>query len=346
MINLGLMSNRFLIAAAVLAFVVAGASRPLVAQNGSGDLSDTNIAIDKQLQPVTHNTWTTGAAMPVAVNWPATGVVQGKIYVVSGYTGSAPAVTDNQVYNPIANTWSTAAPIPVATAQAATAVVKNILYLFGGSDNGGLPVFTTVWAYNPKTNTWSSKAPMPTARCSAAAVVVNNIIYVIGGFNGGRLNTVEAYNPATDTWTEEGDLLLGKSEVSAGVLGSKKAGFTIVAADGFSGSDTGDTEAYDVATNTWKSLASDPAQRNGACSGVIGGLLYVSDGNASGNNPISVMESFNLKKNVWKNLAVMPDTVTDPGSAVYKGKLYCIGGGNNAVPPNDTVYNFVQIYQP
>jgi N-acetylneuraminic acid mutarotase len=241
---------------------------------------------------------------------------------------------------------STAAPIPDATAQAAGAVVKNVLYLFGGSNNGGSSVFNTVWAYSPKTNTWTSKAAMPTARCSAVAVVVDNIIYVIGGYNGSRLNVVEAYNPATNTWTEEADLLLGKSEVSAGVVGSAKTGFTILAADGFSGSDTGDNEAYDPLTNKWISLASDPNTRNGSCFGSIGGKLYASDGNASGNNPIAVMESFTMKTNKWKSLAAMPNTVTDSCSAVYKGKLYCIGGGNFAVPPNNTVYNYVQIYQP
>jgi len=299
-----------------------------------------------QVAAVTHNTWATGAPMPTAVNWPAVGVISGKIYVVSGYPGSAPAVTDNQVYNPTTNTWSTAAPIPSATAQAATAVVKNVLYLFGGSNNGGLPVFDTVWAYSPIKNTWTAKATMPTARCSAVAVVVDNIVYVIGGYNGGRLNTVEAYNPATNTWTEEAEMILGKSEVSAGVFGTAKTAFTIVAADGFSGSDTGDTEAYDLATNTWTALKSDPNPRNGACAGEIAQKLYVSDGNASGNNPIAVMESFNLTKNAWTSLAAMPNTVTDAGSAVYKAKLYCFGGGNNAVPPNDTVYDYVQIYQP
>src|ERR1700733_1818789 len=302
--------------------------------------------VEAQIPAVTHNTWTSGAPMAIAVNWPAVGVISGKIYVVSGYTGGAPAITNNQVYNPTTNTWSPAAPIPAATAQAATAVVKNVLYLFGGTSTGGLPVFDTVWAYSPKTNTWTAKATMPTARCSAVAVVVNNIVYVIGGYNGGRLNTVEAYDPATNTWTEEAELILGKSEVSAGVFGTAKTGYTIVAADGFSGSDTGDTEAYDVATNTWTSLKSDPNPRNGSCFGEIAQKLYVSDGNATGNNPIAVMEAFNLKKNVWTSLAAMANTVTDPGSAVYKGKLYCIGGGNWAVPPNNTVFDYVQIYQP
>jgi hypothetical protein len=331
------MSIRNILSAVVLTLVLVCASLTVAAQSDSAS---------KPSPEVIHNTWTSGAPMPTAVNWPATGVIKGKIYVVSGYAGDAPAVTNNQVYDPVADKWSTAAPIPEATAQAAAAVVKNILYLFGGSNNGGVPVFNTVWAYNPKTNTWSSKATMPTARCSAVAVVVNNIIYVIGGFNGGRLNTVEAYNPATNTWTEEADLLLGKSEVSAGVTGSVKTGFTILASDGFSGSDTGDNEAYDVATNKWTSLVGDPNARNGSCFGVISGKLYASDGNASGNNPIAVMESFTLKKDVWKSLAAMPNTVTDSGSAVYKGKLYCIGGGNWAVPPNNTVYDYVQIYQP
>jgi N-acetylneuraminic acid mutarotase len=321
----------------VIFILSAGAVVPLDAQTESAE---------RQSPTITHNTWSSGAAMPVALNWPAVGVISGKMYVVGGYTGG-PASADNQIYNPTTNTWSTGSSIPAATAQASAAVVKNVLYVFGGSNNGGSSVFNTVWAYSPKTDKWSPKAAMPTARCSATAVVdKSNIIHVIGGYNGSRLSTVEAYNPATDTWTEEAGLLLGKSELSAGLFGSAKVGYTIVAADGFSGSDTGNNEAYDLATNTWTSLASDPNARNGSCFGVVGGKLYVSDGNASGNNPIAVMEAFTLTKNKWTALAAMPNTLTDPGSAVYKGKLYCIGGGNWAVPPSNTVYNYVQIYQP
>lgn len=58
------------------------------------------------------------------------------------------------------------------------------------------------------------------------------------------------------------------------------------------------------------------------------------------------MESFSFAKNKWTTLTAMPQTVTDMGSAVYGGQLYCFGGGNSAVPPNNSVYNYVQIYQP
>src|ERR1700690_321435 len=41
-----------------------------------------SVVAGAQSPAVTHNTWTSGAAMPTAVNWPAVGAVKGKIYVV------------------------------------------------------------------------------------------------------------------------------------------------------------------------------------------------------------------------------------------------------------------------
>ena len=184
----------------------------LLASGGASTLQAQTDSGVKAEPAVIHNTWTSGAPMPTAVNWPAVGVIKGEIYVVGGYTGG-PATADNQIYNPTTNSWSSGSPLPAATAQATAAVVKNILYVFGGSNNGGGSSFNTVWAYNPKTNVWAAKSAMPTARCSATAVATpeNNIIYVIGGYpNGSRLSTVEAYDPATDTWTEEAGLLRGK----------------------------------------------------------------------------------------------------------------------------------------
>lgn len=318
------------------------ATVPTGASSGYVTVTTGSTTLTSTQKFTVHNSWSSGAAMPTALNWSSAGVIGSKAYVVGGYTGG-PASTDNQIFNLANNTWTTGAALPTATAQATAAVVSGTLYLFGGSNNGGGTVFNTVWAYNPTTNAWSSKAAMPTARCSAAAVVSGGIVYVIGGYSGGsRLSTVEAYNPATDSWTEEASLLNGKTEIAAGLVSGK-----IVAADGFtSGGDTGDNESYDIATNTWSALTPDPTARNGTCSGVINNLLYVSDGNNNSNGPISLMESFSLSKDSWTTLLAMPNTVTDMSSAVYGGQLYCFGGGNNAVPPNNTVYDYVQIYQP
>lgn len=318
------------------------ATVPAGASDGTVTVKTGATTLTSSQTFIVHNSWGIGTAMPTGVQWPAAGVLGSQIYVVGGYTASV-AVTNNAIYNPATNTWSSGAALPSANAQAASAVVSNTLYLFGGSSDGGGTVSNAVWAYSPATHTWSAKAAMPTARCSAVAVAEKGIIYVIGGFNGGRLNTVEGYNPATDTWTVEAPLLTGKSEISAGLIGT-----TIVAADGFSspGGVTGDNESYNASTNTWTTLLSDSVHRNGACAGAIGGNLYAAGGNDNSNNAFVVNEAFNLAANTWTSLTTMPQTVTDAGAAVFNGQLYCFGGSSFANAFHGTVFNNVQIYQP
>jgi uncharacterized repeat protein (TIGR03803 family) len=290
-----------------------------------------------------HNSWNQGAAMPTAVEAPAAGYVNSKIYVVGGLTTTA-VVGDNQVYNPATNNWATAAAEPTPVSGAASAVVNSILYVIGGYEGAGQTPGNLVQAYNAKTNTWSTKSPMPTARGSASAVVDSNAIYVIGG-NGStlRLNTVEKYVPSTNTWTEEAPLLVGKSESSAGL-----AGTTIVAADGYTTSgDTGGNEGYNVLLNGWKSLASDPTPRNASCFGSISSLLYVASGwDSSANAAQSVTESFSASANKWTTLAALPHAVVFPASVVANGQLYCFGGNSTGIAFQGPIYNYVQIYQP
>jgi N-acetylneuraminic acid mutarotase len=299
----------------------------------------------------THNFWTSGASLPNAVQYSTAGVINGLIYVVGGYDGSA-AVTYNQIYNPLANSWSSGAPLPVATCFGAAAVVKGILYIIGGYDCASGGATNAVWAYNPKTNSWSSKAAMPIARGSIGAAVENNVIYVVGG-NGNngnfRLTTVEAFNPATNSWTEEAPLLVGKSEPSVGLLKRSVNGViiqTIVAADGYTLSgDTGDNEGYSASVNTWSSLTTDPHPRNEACTGALGAKLFVATGSPDGGSTTTESDVFNIAKNAWTSRAPAPQAVAGAGSATYKGLLYCFGGGNGT-SVGDSVFNYLQIYHP
>jgi N-acetylneuraminic acid mutarotase len=299
-----------------------------------------------QMPEVTHNTWTSGAAMPTGVSDGAAAVLKNEIYVIGGNDASGGAssgiVADTQIYNPATNDWSSGASYPTAIEDASAAVVKNILYVFGGSSDGS-SASNAVWAYNPTTKTWTGKAAMPTARGDAAAVVEKNIIYVIGGWNGSEnVSTVESYNPATDSWTEEAPLLSSRVNFAASLIGT-----TIVAADGAiaPGQITGDTEGYDAATNSWQELTADPTSRFAPCYGAIGSYLYDVGGYINnGGAAITLNESFELSKNKWTTtLAPMPQGTMLGASAVYKKQLYCFGGW--ATWKGSPVNN-VQIYQP
>jgi len=299
--------------------------------------------VEAQAPAVIHNTWTSGAPIPTAVAPSGgTAVLKGEIYVVGGCVGND-IIADTQIYNPVTNSWSTGVSLPSPVCNGVAAVVKNVLYVIGGGSSPGT-CGNTVFAFNPKTKTWTSKSPMPTARCSMGVAVEKNIIYAIGGVdvNNDRLTTVESYNAATDTWTEEAPLLVGKSEPTVASVGK-----TIMAADGYTSSgDTGDNESYDITTNVWTSLKSDPTARNTACGGGIGSMMYIAGGYPGGNPgtpAISTNESFKPSKKTWTTLASMPQAAMFAGSAVYKGQLYCISG---LASYGGTAINNVQIYQP
>ena len=316
-----------------LLIFIAGAILPLQGQNESAD---------RQVAAVTHNTWTSGAALPTAVASAASAVLKKEIYLVGG-NDATEVVADVQIYNPATNTWSTGVPYPVIISGASAAVVKNVLYVFGGSQGEGLPT-NAVWAFNPKTKTWTAMANMPTARWLTAAVVEKNIIYVIGGITSPTnfVAIVESYNPATNTWTEETPMLEDKQGPAAGLLGT-----TIVVTDGGSvpGQITGASEGYDAATNAWERLAVDPEARVVSCFGSIGSKFYDAGGYLNNAGPATtVNESFQLSKDTWTTtLAPMPQGTFQGSSAVYKKQLYCIGGFANW---NGAPINNVQIYQP
>ena len=106
----------------------------------------------------------------------------------------------------------------------------------------------------------------------------------------------------------------------------------------------GDNEAYNVSTNQWSALASDPTPRNASCFGAISGQLYNAGGGEDG-SPLSLTESFNVTSNKWTTLLAMPQAAIFPAAAVANGQLYCFGG-SNVDHGSGTVYANVQIYQP
>jgi N-acetylneuraminic acid mutarotase len=151
------------------------------------------MSIVQAYNPVA-NTWTTRASLP-AGGWGAGAAsVNGKIYVIGGFSPSV------YCYDPVTNGWSAKTPAPDTIAFGVVAAVNGIIYVIGGAASN-------VFAYNPATDTWTTKTHMPSVRDEMAGAAINGIIYVAGGANaGGVLTTVEAYNPATDSWSTQQSL--------------------------------------------------------------------------------------------------------------------------------------------
>ena len=322
------------------------ATVPLGTLDGFVSVKTGTVKLVSVQQFIVHDSWGLGTPMPTPRAGGAIGVIKGKIYVVSGEIDGA-TTGNNEIYNPTSGEWITGKSIPIPVFVPASAVVNNILYVIGGIANTSTGAPTSfVQAYNPNTNSWTPKTPMPTPMDSMNAVVDGGFIYVIGGFDGAmRSAVVQRYDPATDTWASPppAPLQVAKSDSAVGVINS-----TIISAGGLANTGAShDNEGYSPATNTWKILESDTTTRDGQCGATVGNLFYVVGGSTTGVfNTTALTESYNLTTNKWMKLspAFFAQTLAMPASV--NGQLFCIGGTDDGLPFQGTMFNYVQIYQP
>lgn len=165
---------------------------------------DTNEAYD----PAT-NTWQTRSLMPTARNHAATGVVNGKIYVIGGRLAAAFLSLGSNTdvverYDPATDSWGGAGlRMPIARSGMGWATYQDRIYIAGGEiyDAHMMAAVRAVEAYDPATNQWTLLPTMPTARHGVNVAVVNDRLYVIGGhLQGGFIGGEGANSNANDVF--------------------------------------------------------------------------------------------------------------------------------------------------
>jgi N-acetylneuraminic acid mutarotase len=152
------------------------------------------------------------ADMPRPTADGVTGVIHGKLYVLTGIcSDDGPPVFDCEPpnlqpyfyrYDPATDTWTSLASAPRFHVNGAGGVIHGKFYVAGGAGTADLDV------YDPKTNTWTALAPMPAAGVGVGAVLHNKLFVVIGpeftGLPGQALERQTfAYDPVSNTWETE-----------------------------------------------------------------------------------------------------------------------------------------------
>ena len=172
-----------------------------------GFASHSNVRDELFVYNPATNTWAQRRRMPSQTYGGFTGVINDRLYVLTGCENDE--ICDVQTvfyrYNPVTDRWSI---LPTASERHLGGVAGTIagkFYVVGGStprtDSRKLEV------YDPTTNSWSSKAPLPRPRYGATGTAVDGKLYVIGGFEvkadgtTTEVTTTNVYTPATNTWT-------------------------------------------------------------------------------------------------------------------------------------------------
>jgi len=221
--------------------------------------------------------WRTVAPLPIALHHAAAAVVDGRLFVIGGYTGGRvrwSAVGTVFEYEPARNAWRGRAQMPTPRGALAVAALGGRVHALGGTTDR---VSNAHEVYDIAADRWTPANAMPTARDHLAAVGLDGRVWALGGresFLGTQYANVEIYDPTTDSWRTGTPLPSARGGLAAAALGDKifvfggEAPLRIWNA----------TEMYDRAINTWTAKAPMPTARHGLGVAVVDGRIYVAGG--------------------------------------------------------------------
>ncbi|HEX5017082.1 MAG TPA: kelch repeat-containing protein [Actinomycetes bacterium] len=240
------------------------------------------------------NAWSEVAPLPVSIDHIQGVEVGGRIYYIGGLIEWPDVeVGTVYVYDPQTNTVSQGSPMPRPRGAGGVAVHDGKIYYAGGLSNGeAVPWFDV---YDPATDTWAQLPNMPTARDHFHAAVLDDQFWAIGGR--------DAAIDATVTVNESFDFGSGEWVAGHAALPTARGGFAVarlgsellvIGGEG-GGQVSNVVEAYEPATDTWRTLAPMPTARHGIQAVTCNGSVYVAAGGTQqGRGPTAVQEVLSI----------------------------------------------------
>ena len=305
------------------------------------------------------NAWRTLAPLPANLDHIQSVSVDGLVYYIGGLSGwPGPNVSTVYIYNPKTNTFRQGAPMPAGRGRGAggVSVHGGKIYYAGGLNGGRSGAKAVAWfdVYDPAQNRWQRLPDMPTPRDHFQAAVVDGVFYAIGGRDKDINKTtaaVDAYDFSNGTWsTLPTRLPTERGGFATAVLGRE---ILVIGGEG-GGKAHNEVEAYNPATNTWRTLTPLPTARHGVQAAVCNGGVYIAAGGKTqaGGNPSRVHEALFLgsptscaptaskptppaqvfTKVTWQGVANAPLKRVEAQGAVANGKMYVFGGYTSFSP--------------
>jgi N-acetylneuraminic acid mutarotase len=239
--------------------------------------------------------WTLETSLPGnGLNAPAAVVLNGKIYLMGGFSASTNFPTDNvMVYDPAGKSWDTAPRLPAPRGGHAAVVLDEKIHVVGGGNSRSTIADHSV--FDPGSDTWGNLAPLPRSEGSPALVEFAGKLYALGGRSGSSdFGDVYIYDPASDVWSS------GTAIEPRGTAGAVVYCGTIYLFGGESQArhkSLADVLRYDGENDAWVAASPMPTARNFARAVLYDQEVYVVGGSSQAGSSHSsagsaVVESF------------------------------------------------------
>jgi hypothetical protein len=154
------------------------------------------------------SSWTAVASMPVGSSYGADMSYDGKVYLVSAWTGQNGMLS---IFDCESETFASGTNLPTPVADPACALYQgNYLYSIGGSNPPGWAGSTIVQVYDIASDTWlTGVTQLPSGSYvtnGEAGYIGNDSLIVSGGYDAGATNkttmgAINPANPAEVTWS-------------------------------------------------------------------------------------------------------------------------------------------------
>lgn len=172
------------------------------------------------------NAWAQKHDMPHPTYGGVTGVINGKLYVLTTCSNEdrcpVPLPVAFYRYDPAADHWAVL-PAPAHEHEVGMGgVIGGKLYVTGGYFDGNRENLQ-LDVYDPARNVWTRRATLPRARAKGAGVVLGGKLYVVGGsrisadqLSTEPVRTVDAYDASTNTWTTKASIPSDRDAIAGG----------------------------------------------------------------------------------------------------------------------------------
>jgi len=197
-----------------------------------------------------------------------------------GYDETTGAMTsDGYSFDPSTNTWQMIPQAPVAVANARAVWTGEEAIFWGGNDSernrrDGV-------AYDPASETWRMlpQAPIDPAWGGAVVWTGTELIAWGGGDPGEARNTAgAAYDPSTDAWRPIAEAPIGLNLASGVWSGTEMIAFgSLLNGNNTAATDQAVGEAYDPATDAWRTLAPSALSPQASSSVWVDGGMFAWD---------------------------------------------------------------------
>ena len=325
------LDRRLVAGLSALALVIVAVGGFLIYRSTTG--GSTTPKASGSPAPAAPTGWQLGAASPFPVQQLHAAVLDGKIWLAGGLTGSTEktdkATDKTEYYDLASRTWHAGPGLPFAVHHAMLVSYQGKLWLIGGflPQGPNLEAAASNKVLILENGHWAPGPPLHHARAAGAAVVVGNQIVVFGGRTGGQhpgeVPQTEIFNGKS--WNDAASI-----PVPGDHLGAVTDGTYVYAIGGRTLEPSANHNAvqrFDPATDQWTQLTPLPVANSDMGAAYVGGQL-ITFGGENGLSVSGITRSYDLASKTWSTLPNMHDARHGMGVAVINNTIYSIDGAS------------------